>query len=728
MGAQVSNLNSIAKNEYLDKLIDMEHITEMDPFWNQLLSFQFKLAFSSSNSKLLDESIALYCQKFYDNNLKSNNFSSLIRAFCRRANEIKTINDNNTLVLQTTNSLLMIRSFAKFLIEVDSENVFISQISTKSAVAKPSDGDDVSINSNNQALASNSIDINADESSSDYLQQRQTSSSSQCHEILYQLINSLFEICISVPVEAHTYNLHLEALNTIIVLLSIQMFEKKPIHESLIYATFMLKFDHLVSDFVKSLLRNIIQQIPCPTTANNGANRTMLSSVASGLWTVMTLGLSSSSTEKPTEQTTSKINDVNLNTNETLIDCTNRLLALQSCHILLILSNHCTNESFRNPYRLALFHFTDTQDTPTNLPNSEEPLPWFSFDYTKLYNTFCQTMHVDQYTLLLYMLLHRNQHFKMFILSRFNIDCLIVPILKVIYSASEKNSHHIYMALIILLILSEDDLFNKSIHTIMIKKLTWYTERSISEISLGGLLILVVIRTIQFNMTRMRDKYLHTNCLAALANMSSKFHSLHSYVCQKINSLLNLLTKKQAKLVGLLNSQEAANNGVYENNEEAEKKNFDNIQDLAILEELMRMVLEIINSCLINAIHHNSNLVYSLLYNKTSFQSFQEHSMFQDLYSNIDLVINHFSHEIENIEEKSVERLKEIIEFGIKQFPRDRFKKFPELKFKYVEEDQPEEFFVPYVWSLVYQSSGLYWIDRSVKLYPVNNIENENNT
>jgi hypothetical protein len=95
----------------------------------------------------------------------------------------------------------MIRSFAKFLIEVDSENVFISQISTKSVAAKPSDGDDVLINSNNQSLTSNNIDINADESSSDFLQQRQTSSPSQCHEILYQLINSLFEICISVPVE-----------------------------------------------------------------------------------------------------------------------------------------------------------------------------------------------------------------------------------------------------------------------------------------------------------------------------------------------------------------------------------------------------------------------------------------------------------------------------------------------------------------------------------------------
>jgi hypothetical protein len=40
----------------------------------------------------------------------------------------------------------------------------------------------------------------------------------------------------------------------------------------------------------------------------------------------------------------------------------------------------------------------------------------------------------------------------------------------------------------------------------------------------------VVIRTIQYNMLKMRDKYLHTNCLAALANMSPKFRGLHPYV------------------------------------------------------------------------------------------------------------------------------------------------------------------------------------------------------
>lgn len=38
----------------------------------------------------------------------------------------------------------------------------------------------------------------------------------------------------------------------------------------------------------------------------------------------------------------------------------------------------------------------------------------------------------------------------------------------------------------------------------VLKNISWYTERSLTEISLGSLLILVVIRTIQFNMTRTR--------------------------------------------------------------------------------------------------------------------------------------------------------------------------------------------------------------------------------
>ena len=80
----------------------------------------------------------------------------------------------------------------------------------------------------------------------------------------------------------------------------------------------------------------------------------------------------------------------------------------------------------------------------------------------------------------------------------------------------------------------------------------WYTERALSEVSLGGILILVVIRTIQYNMLKMRDKYLHTNCLAALANMSSQFKNLHPYVSQRIVSMFEALAKKHARLVTTL--------------------------------------------------------------------------------------------------------------------------------------------------------------------------------
>ena len=154
-----------------------------------------------------------------------------------------------------------------------------------------------------------------------------------------------------------------------------------------------------------------------------------------------------------------------------------------------------------------------------------------------------------------------------------------------------------------------------------------YTERSLNEISLGGLLIAVVLRTIQFNMTRMRDKYLHTNCLAALANMSSQFQHLHTYVAQKIVSLFHLLARKHSRTLELLQQQSSNETTANEY-----------VQDLTIIEDVMRMVLEIINSCLTHTLQHNVNLIYNLLYNRDVFENYRTHPSFQDILQNIDTV------------------------------------------------------------------------------------------
>ena len=49
-------------------------------------------------------------------------------------------------------------------------------------------------------------------------------------------------------------------------------------------------------------------------------------------------------------------------------------------------------------------------------------------------------------------------------------------------------------------------------------------------------------------MLKMRDKYLHTNCLAALANMSSHCTNLHPYTAQRIVSLFETLARYRVRL------------------------------------------------------------------------------------------------------------------------------------------------------------------------------------
>ncbi|XP_055088609.1 dymeclin isoform X13 [Symphalangus syndactylus] len=453
------------------------------------------------------------------------------------------------------------------------------------------------------------------------------------------------------------------------------------------------------SKLVKTLLYNFIrQEKPPPPGAHvfpqqsdgGGLLYGLASGVATGLWTVFTLGGVGSKAAASPELSSP--------------------LANQSLLLLLVLANLTDASDAPNPYRQAIMSFKNTQDSspfPSSIPHA------FQINFNSLYTALCEQQTSDQATLLLYTLLHQNSNIRTYMLARTDMENLVLPILEILYHVEERNSHHVYMALIILLILTEDDGFNRSIHEVILKNITWYSERVLTEISLGSLLILVVIRTIQYNMTRTRDKYLHTNCLAALANMSAQFRSLHQYAAQRIISLFSLLSKKHNKVL------EQATQSLRGSLSSNDVPLPDYAQDLNVIEEVIRMMLEIINSCLTNSLHHNPNLVYALLYKRDLFEQFRTHPSFQDIMQNIDLVITFFSSRLLQAgAELSVERVLEIIKQGIVALPKDRLKKFPELKFKYVEEEQPEEFFIPYVWSLVYNSAvGLYWNPQDIQLF-----------
>ncbi|XP_063835597.1 dymeclin [Ostrinia nubilalis] len=383
-------------------------------------------------------------------------------------------------------------------------------------------------------------------------------------------------------------------------------------------------------------------------------------------------------------------------------------LSNQSCLLLLALANHCIADA--NLYRAALLSSApappDTAQTPQKDSNGPDVTPP-RIDMAALHKALCATAGCEHSTLLLYVMLHSCDAYKRYVSQVTQIDELIIPILQVLYNAPESSSHHIYMSLIVLLILTEDDALIKNVHLIMLKNLTWYTERSISEISLGGLMVLVIVRALQYNMARVRDKYLHTNCLAAIANMSCEFRNLHPYVAQRLISLFETLTKRRARLCSEIEGGDINN---LELPHHAEEKTEEVMDHINVLDEVLRMLLEIINSCLTHQLSNNLNVVYALLHKKQLFEQHRHHNITQ----NIEMVIGYFSTRLQRVQEGAggdlgVTEVLACIKKGAEQWSSDRLKKFPDLKFRYVEEERPEEFFTPYVWGLITSCGGVYW-------------------
>ena len=91
---------------------------------------------------------------------------------------------------------------------------------------------------------------------------------------------------------------------------------------------------------------------------------------------------------------------------------------------------------------------------------------------------------------------------------------------------------------------------------------------------------------------------------------------------QRIVSLFETLAQKHLKLVDGLQGVEDGGEDGFDEVSEA-------MQDIAVLEEVLRMVLEIINSCIVHQTQHNPNLIYTILYKKDLFEIAAKNPAFQ---------------------------------------------------------------------------------------------------
>lgn len=523
INVNVSRPIELKENELLLKFVSKTSIPTDSEFWNELLKFTIKSASNGEEQLNLDSRLEPFLESIIQNNLTSGNFGALISVFLKRSADILSLNDSESHlhVYKLYNCVLILRIIIKYILEIGSEFLLLQHFE-----ALPKRQTDVTPNNNG------SVTVPIEQPSTSSAKARNIDGTK-----FESFLESIFNLICVIPQKEFTYHLHLECVNIIIVLCSVYLTNQQTTEKSTIFKT--IYKCRYAPTLLATLLHFVSRMSQAPSTpyGNMSAGGSFVFGLAESFWSMLTFS------KKPIDAL--DVNDLPKSFKD------HYPLANQSLLLILILTNHNADDSVNiqnNPYRFSLFHCSNSTDLV------KDDVESFKIDFSGLYQTLCRITHLDQTTLLLYLLLHRNEKFYKFVMAQQNLQDLVVPILQILYNAPDSSSHHIYMSLIVLLILSEDDAFNKSVHTIIMRNVAWYTERNISEISLGGLLILVIIRTVQYNMLKVRDKYLHTNCLACLANMSSQFRYLHQYVSQRLVSLFETLAKKHGRLQTQLES------------------------------------------------------------------------------------------------------------------------------------------------------------------------------
>lgn len=547
------------------------------------------------------------------------------------------------------------------------------------------------------------------------------------------VMHSVLSFISSVDVSSKTYLLHLELLNFMLIAMSTQLLcgpspGTKDVNPFIDAA--MVQENSLVSLVVRKMLLNYITQPGIPLRSasysifSEGSQPSVLQRVSSAAANFVLLPFSY------------LVSSSGGGSRSPLSDCSLLvLLVLIHYHKCVVSNESMTDRSIDgatsdsllkentyfsdNPYCKALENTTDFEFDRIDVEGNAHSGPLVRLPFASLFDTLGMCLADEPAVLLLYSLLQGNSDFLEYVLVRTDLDTLLMPILEALYNAPRRSANQIYMLLIILLILSQDSSFNASIHKLMLPGVPWYKERLLHQTSLGSLMVIILIRTVQYNLSKLRDVYLHTTCLATLANMAPHVHRLSAYASQRLVSLFFMLSRKYNKLAELRdNKVHVAKANSIEGNSLSE----DLSTELHIYTDFLRLVLEILNAILTYALPRNPEVVYAIMHRQEVFQPFKSHPRFNELLENIYTVLDFFNSRVDAQRmdgEWSVEKVLQVIIINCRSWRGDGMKMFTQLRFTYEQESHPEEFFIPYVWQLVLSRCGFSFNSGAINLFPI---------
>ncbi|RZB88924.1 Dymeclin isoform B [Glycine soja] len=539
------------------------------------------------------------------------------------------------------------------------------------------------------------------------------------------VMRNVLSFIASVEVSPDTFLLHLELLNFMIIAMSTQLLcgpSPGPNDVNPFLDAAMDQDSSLVGAVVRRLLLNFMVRSNVPSNRAtysilyDGNQSSVLQRVGSAAANIVLFPFSYL-VSSGGEESKSPIADISIHV----------LLVLVHYHKCLVSEDYANHKSSTsdsllkenphfsdNPYCKALEHAIDCEYIEGNAHSA----PHIKLPFASLFDTLGICLADEAAVLLLYSLLQGNSAFLEYVLVRTDLDTLLMPILEALYNAPSRTANQIYMLLIILLILSQDSSFNASIHKLILTGVPWYKERLLHQTSLGSLMVVILIRTVQYNLSKLRDVYLQTTCLATLANVAPHVHRLSAYASQRLVSLFDMLSRKYIKLAERRDNKLHTAKGDSEGNNLVE----DMSTELHIYTDFLRLVLEIINAILTYALPRNPEVVYAIMHRQEVFQPFKNHPRFNELIDNIYTVLDFFNSRMDAQREDgdwSVHEVLQVIIVNCRSWRGDGMKMFTQLRFTYEQESHPEEFFIPYVWQLVLSRCGFSFNTGAINLFPV---------
>ncbi|QCE08291.1 dymeclin [Vigna unguiculata] len=544
------------------------------------------------------------------------------------------------------------------------------------------------------------------------------------------VMRNVLNFIASVEVSPDTFLLHLELLNFMIIAMSTQLLcgsSPGPNDVNPFLDAAMAQDSSLIGSVVRRLLLNFMMRSDVPfnratySILSDGSQSSVLQRVGSAAANIVLFPFSylvSSSGEG----SKGPIADISIHV----------LLVLVHYHKCVMSDDYANNKSStsdfllkenshfsENPYCKALEHAIDCELDRLDIEGNAHSAQNIKLPFALLFDTLGICLADEAAVLLLYSLLQGNSAFLEYVLVRTDLDTLLMPILEALYNASTRTANQIYMLLIILLILSQDSSFNASIHKLILTGVPWYKERLLHQTSLGSFMVIILIRTVQYNLSKLRDVYLQTTCLATLANMAPHVHRLSAYASQRLVSLFDMLSRKYNKLAEHKDNKLHTTKGnSFEGNNLVE----DMSTELHIYTDFLRLVLEIINAILTYALPRNPEVVYAIMHRQEVFLPFKNHPRFNELIDNIYTVLDFFNSHMDAQRENgdwSVNEVLQVITVNCRSWRGDGMKMFTQLRFTYEQESHPEEFFIPYVWQLVLSHCGFSFNTGAINLFPV---------